>query len=170
MALANINWLLLRYLLQSRSFPPSQIALYILTLLPSLLAYRYLITSGTPRFDPSGALLSPGEDLAAPGMTEWAWDLVFVTWGCEVGSGALGGWVWYFYLLIPAYALYKLATFFLPSLRQSVQAFSAIAGQAGAGAEAQEAPGGESKRQQKLRKRMERGDPRVKQMERKRPA
>ncbi|PSR73464.1 hypothetical protein PHLCEN_2v10756 [Hermanssonia centrifuga] len=73
---------------------------------------------------------------------------------CQIGSGAFGTWVWWLYLVIPGYAGYKLwgsviSPFVLgrstPPTNQD-------------GADAEEPL---SKRQEKLRKRSKRGDPRV---------
>ncbi|KZO93287.1 DUF788-domain-containing protein [Calocera viscosa TUFC12733] len=187
MALVNLNWLLLRYFIHHR-FPLSQILLYLLTLAPSLALYRYLLASGTPQRDSSGLLLSPGEDLSAGGVTEYAWDVIYVTWACALGSAVLGGWVWWFYLLIPGYALYKGSSFLLPLLSSLTGGLPSLtnagtpgpAGAGGPGPGPGPGPGAgapeglegqaESKRQQKLRKRMERGDPRIRQVERKRAA
>lgn len=92
--------------------------LYVLTLIPTLVLYRHLTTIGRPRREPtSGALISPGEDLAQSGITEWCWDIIYVTWGCAVGSGLLGSWVWWLYLIVcrfsSIYALYQALTIYI---------------------------------------------------------
>ncbi|KAG2339854.1 DUF788-domain-containing protein, partial [Suillus weaverae] len=147
-----------RLLFRRSSLPPSKgsLALYVVTYLPALFLSRYLERMGTTRRDPTtGALISSGEDLNQPGVTEWCFDILYVTWACQIGSGAFGDWVWWFYLVIPLYAGYKLWSNFVgPMLGWS------------RGASSQSAEGGGeketvSKRQEKLRKRSERGDPRV---------
>ena len=74
---------------------------YALSLVPSVFLSRYLERIGSPRRDPTtGALISAGEDLARPGIIEWCFDVVYITWACQVGSGAFGVWVWWLYLIV----------------------------------------------------------------------
>lgn len=154
------------------------------TAAPSVAIYQLLTRIGTPKRDARGELISSGDDLNASGLTEYAWDVVFVTWGCQVGSALLGEWVWYLYLAvrpvirfprklalrlhvqIPVFAVYKLWGFVGPML--------GLAGLGGGGAPpiagedeaAAAAAQPSSKRQEKLKKRAERGDPRIKQVQR----
>lgn len=110
----------LRLLFRRSSLPPSKgsLAIYIVTYLPALFLSRYLERMGTSRRDPTtGALISPGEDLNQPGVTEWCFDILYVTCelirfgqvrlnnrlcagACQIGSGALGEWFWWFYLVV----------------------------------------------------------------------
>ncbi|KAG0702363.1 hypothetical protein DFH29DRAFT_922043 [Suillus ampliporus] len=144
-----------RLLFRRSSLPPSKgsLAVYVVTYLPALFLSRYLERMGTTRRDPTtGALISSGEDLNQPGVTEWCFDILYVTWACQICSGAFGDWFWWFYLIIPLYAGYKLWSNFIgPMLGRS----SASAAEGGGEKETL------SKRQEKLRKRSERGDPRV---------
>ncbi|KAF8609336.1 DUF788-domain-containing protein [Ceratobasidium sp. AG-I] len=134
--------------------------LYVLTLIPTVVLYRHLTTIGRPRREPNtGALISPGEDLAQSGITEWCWDIIYVTWGCAVGSGILGSWVWWLYLIIPSYAGFKIYTKFIGPM------FFNKGGAAPASEDAAAAPAGPSKRQQKLQQRADKGDPRVKRQQ-----
>jgi hypothetical protein len=76
-----------RLLFRRSSLPPSKgsLALYVVTYLPALFLSRYLERMGTTRRDPTtGALISPGEDLNQPGVTEWCFDILYVT--CESAS------------------------------------------------------------------------------------
>ena len=73
---------------------------YVLTLVPSILLYFFLVRSGTPRRDASGLLLFPGDDLNQAGLTDWSWDIIYVTWACQVGSSFFGDWVWWLYLVV----------------------------------------------------------------------
>ncbi|KAL1676471.1 hypothetical protein EV122DRAFT_267051 [Schizophyllum commune] len=147
----------LRLLFRRSAFPPSKgsLAIYILTFFPSFFLSTYLIKIGTTRRDPTtGTLISYGEDLSQPGVTEWCFDILYITWTCQIGSGAFGDWFWYLYLVIPLYAIWKVWSsviypYFIGS-RQSAPA-----------EESEDAPS-TSKRQEKLRKRSEKGDPRVK--------
>ncbi|KAH7887999.1 hypothetical protein F5I97DRAFT_1805912, partial [Phlebopus sp. FC_14] len=148
--------LLLRLLFRRNSLPPSKgsFAIYVSTYLPALFLSRYLESMGTSRRDPTtGALISSGEDLSQPGVTEWCFDILYVTWTCQVGSGAFGEWFWWLYLVIPLYAAFKVWNNFL----------GPVLGRSSSSSPTRD--GGEketlSKRQEKLRKRNERGDPRV---------
>ncbi|EJD53856.1 DUF788-domain-containing protein [Auricularia subglabra TFB-10046 SS5] len=129
---------------------------------PSLAVYRFLVRAGTPRRDASGELISSGDDLSQAGVIEWAHDVLYVTWGCQVGSALLGEWFWYLYLAIPVYAIYKLWSFAAPMLGIGGGGGPALPAQEEAAAANQPT----SKRQEKLKKRAERGDPRVKQVQR----
>src|ERR1700693_158760 len=58
---------------------------YSLFSIPSFIAEFVLERSGRPTFDPTTkALKSSGEDLAAPGLTEYMFDIIWVTWFCLV--------------------------------------------------------------------------------------
>jgi SRP-independent targeting protein 2/TMEM208 len=76
------------------------IMVYVTTLAPSMLLYSFLVRAGTPRRNASGMLLSPGDDLNQPGLTDWSWDIIYVTWACQVGSSLFGEWVWWLYLVV----------------------------------------------------------------------
>lgn len=74
--------LFLRLLFRQSSLPPSQgsLLIYVLTYLPALFLSRYLENIGTARRDPTtGTLISSGEDLSQPGVTEWCFDILYVT-------------------------------------------------------------------------------------------
>ncbi|EGO01661.1 hypothetical protein SERLA73DRAFT_177080 [Serpula lacrymans var. lacrymans S7.3] len=156
MIVPTILSIVLRLIFRRSSLPPSKgaLAIYILTYLPALFLSRYLENIGTSRRDPTtGTLISSGEDLNQSGVTEWCFDILYVTWGCQIGSGAFGEWVWYLYLVIPLYAFLKLWTSFISPM---------VLGRSSA-PPSEETTEKEtlSKRQEKLRKRGERGDPRV---------
>nr|GAT53930.1 predicted protein [Mycena chlorophos] len=157
MLLPTILSLVLRLLFRRASLPPSKwsLALYTITFLPAFFLSNYLIKIGTTRRDPTtGTLISFGEDLSQAGVIEWCFDVLYVTWFCQVGSGAFGDWFWWLYMVIPLYALFKLWTSVLSPF---------VLGRAAAAAPPEQAAQeGTSKRQEKLRKRSERGDPRVK--------
>lgn len=64
---------------------------------------------GSPRRDAAtSTLIAPGEDLNAPGVTEWCFDVIYVTWICQVGTSLFGEFVWWLYLSVsiplPCYA------------------------------------------------------------------
>ncbi|KAI0751429.1 putative opsin [Daedaleopsis nitida] len=165
--------LVLRLFVRRSALRPASLAfwLYALSLVPSIFLSRYLERIGSPRRDPTtGALISAGEDLSRPGIIEWAFDVVYITWACQVGSGAFGQWVWWLYLVvsclislysllaIPLYAMFKLWSSVISPMMGFGRGASAAPADSDTGAETKETV---SKRQEKLRKRSERGDPRV---------
>ncbi|KAF8251349.1 hypothetical protein K440DRAFT_653172 [Wilcoxina mikolae CBS 423.85] len=94
------------FILYRLFFRRGSITKYILLSLPSLLIEFYLDKLGRPRYHASGELRSPGEDLAAAGVTEYLWDIVYVTWIVLGLVGVLGEWAWWAGLIVPAYAAF----------------------------------------------------------------
>ncbi|PSR83780.1 hypothetical protein BD289DRAFT_369539 [Coniella lustricola] len=81
---------------------------YFLLSLPSFISQFALEKAGRPTFDPAtGALKSSGEDLAAKGLTEYMWDVVWVTWGCQILVMLFGNWFWLLWTIVPAYGAYQ---------------------------------------------------------------
>ncbi|EPQ59572.1 DUF788-domain-containing protein [Gloeophyllum trabeum ATCC 11539] len=159
MLIASLLSILLRLLLRRNTLTLSfRTLLSSSTYLITFFLSRFLTRVGTPRRSASGELLSPGDDLNQAGMTEWCFDVLYITWACQVGSAALGDWVWWLYSVIPLYAGYKGYNLVSPFL---------LGRPAAAGADDVPPVGPTSKRQEKLRKRNERGDPRVKTQQRK---
>jgi hypothetical protein len=94
-----------------------------------------------------------------------------MTWVCTLGGALLGNWMWWLYLIVPGIAAFKafgvvqpFLAMFLPGIfgprqpkdkKNADQADDAKDG----------GPAGESKRQAKLRARMEKGDKRVQQQQ-----
>lgn len=82
MVVPTIISLVLRFFFRRNTLPPSKtsLAIYVVTFFPSLFLSNYLIKIGTPRRDPTtGTLLSYGEDLNQPGVTEWCFDILYIT-------------------------------------------------------------------------------------------
>jgi len=107
MLLAPLLALLLRLLL-GQSVIPSKTSsvLHVLTAVPLVILYKHLYSIGSPRRDPiTGALIGSGEDLHMSGITEWCWDIVYITWACQVGSALVGEWFWWLYLSVRAYVV-----------------------------------------------------------------
>ena len=71
----------LRLVFRRHSLPPSfgLWTVIILTAIPHVLIYRYLLTIGTVKRDPSGVLIISGEDLSQEGITEWCFDVIYIT-------------------------------------------------------------------------------------------
>ncbi|KAG5654485.1 hypothetical protein H0H81_001984 [Sphagnurus paluster] len=162
MLIPTVLSLLLRVLFRRDSLPPSKgsIAIYIVTFCPAFFLSNYLVKIGTTRRDPTtGTLISYGEDLNQPGVTEWCFDILYVTWACQIGSGAFGEWFWWLYMVIPIYAVFKLWVSVISPMVLGRSSASAPASEEKSDKDKEAA--GTSKRQEKLRKRSERGDPRV---------
>jgi len=150
-----VSTLALRFIIFRRSHNLVQLFLIAFPFIPSLTIYNYLTKLGKPARNDSGSLLNPGGDLNQGGITEWAFDILYITWACQIGSALLGEWFNFLYLVIPAFGLYKLWGLASPFM-----------GGGGSSNPAGDADQPQSKRQQKLQQRAERGDQRVKQMKR----
>jgi hypothetical protein len=99
----NVLFILFNILIKRRS-----ILTYAILSIPSLVAEYILETAGRPKFDPSTkALKSSGEDLAAPGLTEYMFDIIWVTWFCLISAIIFGNWGWLFWSVVPIYGIYK---------------------------------------------------------------
>lgn len=115
---------------------------YIVLSAPALVLEYWLDSIARPKYDAAGNLLRAGEDLDAPGLTEFFWDVIYWTWINIVAVVLIGNSAWWAYLLVPAYAIYAAFT-----TAKGVR--GALGGMAGAGGEP-ETPQGQSKRQQKM--------------------
>ena len=96
-------FLLLHFVFRSRS-----LLLWFLLSLPGFVCQFILDRTGRPSYDPdTKALKSSGEDLAAAGLTEYMFDVVWVTWAAAILVAFLGNWAWSFWVVVPAYGAYK---------------------------------------------------------------
>ncbi|KAK9236038.1 hypothetical protein V1525DRAFT_363687 [Lipomyces kononenkoae] len=115
---------IISYLLFRR---PASIKSYLILSLPAWIIEYQLDKLGRPRYSPqNGSLISAGEDLSQAGLTELLWDIVYVTWGCDVLAFLIGrSWVWLLYLVIPVYGSYMAYTSFIgPMLKNRAAAAS----------------------------------------------
>jgi hypothetical protein len=81
---------------------------YFIFSIPSCIAQYILETSGRPKYDAATKTLkSAGEDLAAPGLTEYMFDIIWVTWLCLLAVIAFGNWGWLIWTVVPIYGAYK---------------------------------------------------------------
>ncbi|EGD93572.1 hypothetical protein TMEN_4039 [Trichophyton mentagrophytes] len=130
---------------------PASLWKYLLLTSPTLVIEFYFERLGRPRYDAaSGALRSPGEDLDAPGLTEYCWDVLYWTWGCMGAACIFGDYGWWMWVVVPLYSIWLAYTTFM-----GVK--SGLPGAAGMDMGADEGAGqAESKRQKKLEKRGQR--------------
>lgn len=99
----NLFFLLFHFLFRSRS-----LLIWFVLSIPSFLCEFTLERTGRPTYDPATkALKSSGEDLAAPGLTEYMFDVIWVTWASAVLVAFFGNWLWLLWVIVPAYGAYK---------------------------------------------------------------
>jgi hypothetical protein len=99
----NAVFLLFNLLIKRRS-----LLVYAIFSIPCLVVEYMLESTGRPKFDSNTkALKSAGEDLAAPGLTEYMFDIVWVTWASLVVVMLFGNWGWLFWSVVPMYGAYK---------------------------------------------------------------
>lgn len=95
-------FLAFHFLLDSRS-----LLTYGLLSAPSFACEYVLESSGRPKYDAAtGALKTAGEDLDAQGLTEYMFDVIWVTWGSLICVMLFGNWGWLLWTVVPAYGLY----------------------------------------------------------------
>lgn len=97
----NILFLLSNFVWRRRS-----LLLYTLFSVPSIVCEFILERTGRPSYA-NGSLKSAGEDLAAEGLTEYMFDVIWVTWGCLVAVILFGNWGWLLWAVVPAYGAVK---------------------------------------------------------------
>lgn len=97
----NTIFVLLSVLYLKRSF-----LAYILLSIPALGCQYALEVSGRPKYDVKGNLTRSGEDLAAQGLTEYMFDVVWVTWATLLAVTVFGRFGWFVYLIVPIYGAY----------------------------------------------------------------
>ncbi|KAI0453282.1 DUF788-domain-containing protein [Xylaria acuta] len=89
-------------------FKQRSLLLYVLLSIPSFVCEFVLESTGRPKYDPStNALKTAGEDLSAPGLTEYMFDVIWVTWASVVLVTFFGNWGWLLWSVVPAYGAFK---------------------------------------------------------------
>lgn len=89
-------------------FRRRSLLLYVLLSAPSFICEYILESTGRPKYDPSTkALKASGEDLSAPGLTEYMFDVIWVTWASVALVMLFGNWGWLLWLTVPAYGAMK---------------------------------------------------------------
>ncbi len=96
-------FLLFSLLIKRRALLP-----YFILSIPCLVAEFILERTGRPKYDATTkALKSAGEDLAAAGLTEYMFDIIWITWLSLVLVIMFGNWGWIIYSVVPLYGVYK---------------------------------------------------------------
>lgn len=93
------SYLLLRFVLRFRSTTGGTITRYVLFGGAALLVEYQLERLGRPRTDARGVVVREGEDLNQPGVVEYLFDLIYVTWGVLV-LASLTEYAWWLYLVV----------------------------------------------------------------------
>ena len=75
---------------------------------------------GRPKYTNGNSLVSSGEDIRLLGsLYEYYFDVIYLTWGFDILMIIFGSnKVWYGYLIIPGFAIYKLSNFIYHSLKR----------------------------------------------------
>ncbi|KAF2965327.1 hypothetical protein GQX73_g8255 [Xylaria multiplex] len=99
----NTSFVLFNLLFKRRS-----LLLYVLLSIPSFICEFVLESTGRPKYDLSNnSLKTAGEDLSAPGLTEYMFDVIWVTWASVVLVALFGNWGWLLWSVVPAYGAFK---------------------------------------------------------------
>ncbi|KAI8634595.1 DUF788 domain-containing protein [Xylariaceae sp. FL1651] len=81
---------------------------YIILSIPSFICEFVLESTGRPKYDSStNTLKTAGEDLSAPGLTEYMFDVIWVTWASVILVILFGNWGWLLWAVVPAYGAVK---------------------------------------------------------------
>lgn len=136
MILPTVISLVLRLLFRRGSVPPSKGALflYTVTFFPAFFLSNYLIRIGTTRRDPTtGTLISYGEDLSQPGVTEWCFDILYVTCKSTLSQNSVtldsglncirrgvSNWLWCFWRVVLVVVSGGMVCSFFPYTRSYV--------------------------------------------------
>lgn len=92
---------------------------YLILSIPSWVVEYILEKTGRPVYKLNEVkgypmLVSAGEDLRQQGLTEYMFDVFYLTMGCDIFMCILGSnYCWWLLALIPMYAAYKLASLWL---------------------------------------------------------
>ncbi|KAK0645894.1 hypothetical protein B0T16DRAFT_328356 [Cercophora newfieldiana] len=128
--IVNVLFLVLHFIFRSRS-----LVLWFLLSIPSFVCQGFLEWSGRPSYDPTThALKKSGEDLGAQGLTEYMFDVIWVTWGVTILVALFGNWAWFLFTVVPVFGAYK--AFGMASAAKQMAAGIGGAGMDGTGAPA----------------------------------
>lgn len=95
------------FLLVSLLFLRRSLVAYLVLSIPAFVCQYLLETTGRPKYLPDGKLRTSGEDLAAVGLTEYMFDVVWVTWASLVAVVIFGNWGWLLWAVVPVFGLWK---------------------------------------------------------------
>lgn len=107
---------------------PASIWKYLVLSAPAFGCQYVLESSGRPQYTVEAGqrkLVRSGDDIKGPGLFEYMFDTVYITWLCDVLMVVFGSnKVWWLYAVIPGYLAYKVssvAKLFFGKLKTSVK-------------------------------------------------
>jgi SRP-independent targeting protein 2/TMEM208 len=62
---------------------------------------------GRPTFDEKGGVIETGSDLGLGGLTEYLFDVLYVTWGIQLLVAFTTTYAWWLYLLVSSTSLVR---------------------------------------------------------------
>ncbi|KAI0167491.1 Histone H4 [Pestalotiopsis sp. IQ-011] len=96
------------FVLSNLLFRRRSLLYYIILSIPAFVCEYILESTGRPKYDPTTkALRTAGEDLNAPGLTEYMWDTIWVTWATVITVILFGNGGWLLWLAVPVFAVIK---------------------------------------------------------------
>jgi hypothetical protein len=96
------------FVLSNLFFKRKSLLLYVLLSIPSFVCEFILESTGRPKYDSSSnSLKTAGEDLSASGLTEYMFDVIWVTWASVILVIFFGNWGWFLWSVVPVYGLVK---------------------------------------------------------------
>jgi hypothetical protein len=101
----NLLFLVFLIIFRSRS-----LVLYLVLSIPALACQYILESTGRPKYvtaNGKSTLKGSGQDLSAQGLTEYMFDVIWVTWACLVMVIILGDKGWFLYAVVLGFAGWK---------------------------------------------------------------
>ena len=96
----NGTFILIRLILRRKLSSTSLYIMYFLSFcLAAFLQYQ-LESVGKPKFDERGGVLRTGSDLGQQGLTEYMFDVLYLTWGIQLLVAATTVHAFWLYLLV----------------------------------------------------------------------
>ncbi|PVU97363.1 hypothetical protein BB561_000570 [Smittium simulii] len=105
--IVNGIYILFRFIVFYSSLSWKLVLGYLFTLTIESYIYIQLYRISQPKFDLQENLLSSGQDLSAPGLVSYMFDIIYVTWITHILS-LFTNYAWWIYSAIPLYMIYTL--------------------------------------------------------------
>lgn len=92
---------------------PKSVWPFLVFSLPSLGCQYVLESSGRPKYTIEAGqpkLIKSGDDIKGPGLFEYMFDAIYITWLCDVLMIVFGSnKIWWLYMVIPGFIVYKVS-------------------------------------------------------------
>jgi SRP-independent targeting protein 2/TMEM208 len=99
----NALFIVIRLVLRRSSSTLSLYIMYTLTFALAAWLQLQLESVGRPKFDSKGIVLSSGSDLGQAGLTEYMFDVLYLTWGIQLLVACTTTWAWWLYLVVRSF-------------------------------------------------------------------